>query len=177
LSTAQRLRARLLEALQRSHGVVDLREERDEDTSFVRALYAEVRAPELALVPWNEVQKRAFTDSQFSLQREHYRRHYPTAEFLLIERDGTLIGRVYVHASPDTICLMEISLVEAQRGQGIGTVLIRELLLLAAEHGATVTLHVEPNNPAEHLYTRLGFNFVEQRGVYNFMEWRPAAAS
>jgi len=177
LSKSQRLRVRLLEALQRSHGGIDLREERDADTSFVRGLYAEVRAPELALVPWSEAQKRAFTDSQFALQREHYRRHYPTAEFLVIERDGVSIGRAYVCESPGMICLMEISLLEVQRGQGIGTVLIRELVQLAAEQGMTVTLHVEPNNPAARLYARLGFNLVERRGVYDFMEWKPPAAS
>jgi ribosomal protein S18 acetylase RimI-like enzyme len=36
-----------------------------------------------------------------------------------------------------------------------------------------VTLHVEPLNPAQRLYRRLGFRLLEDRGVYHFLEWRP----
>jgi len=174
---AQRLQVRLVAALQDGHRDVTLRDERDEDVPFLCGLYAEVRAQELAPVDWSEARKRTFTDSQFALQREHYRRHYPGAEFLVIERDGVPIGRVYLCAFVDTIRLMDIALVEAQRGQGIGTVLVRELMQLARERGTTLTLHVEPHNPAQRLYARLGFKFVEKRSVYDFLEWTPRATS
>lgn len=177
-TAAQPLRVRLAAALQDRHREVGLRDEREEDTPFLCGLYAEVRAQELApVVDWSEAQKRAFTDSQLALQREHYRRHYPGAEFLIFELAGVPIGRVYLCAFADTIRLMDIALVEAQRGQGIGTALVRELMQLARERGTTVTLHVEPHNPAQRLYARLGFKFVEQRSVYDFLEWTPDTAS
>jgi hypothetical protein len=36
-------------------------------------------------------------------------------------------------------------------------------------------MHVERFNPALRLYERLGFRLVEDRGVYLFLEWQPAA--
>ena len=38
-------------------------------------------------------------DHQFALQDEHYRRHYPNAERLVIERQGTPVGRILVEVS------------------------------------------------------------------------------
>jgi ribosomal protein S18 acetylase RimI-like enzyme len=66
---------------------------------------------------------------------------------------------------------MDIALLPAYRGQGIGTRLLDALL--AQAQGAPVTLHVEPLNPAQRLYRRLGFRLLEDRGVYHFLEWRP----
>jgi len=33
-------------------------------------------------------------------------------------------------------------------------------------------LHVEPDNPAQRLYQRLGFRLIENRGVYDFLGWK-----
>jgi ribosomal protein S18 acetylase RimI-like enzyme len=49
--------------------------------------------------------------------------------------------------------------------------LIETLQAHGAKHGLQVTLHVEPNNPAQRLYQRLGFTLIEQRGVYDFLGW------
>ena len=141
------------------------------DMDFLRELYASTRRDELAPVPWSDEQKREFLASQFALQHEHYHRNYLGAQFLAIERDGAPIGRLYVHRTPGEIRLMEISLVEGERGRGIGTRLVEELMREAREAGAQLTLHVEPNNPACRLYERLGFRLIESRGVYLFLGW------
>lgn len=47
---------------------------------------------------------------------------------------------------------------EAERGRGAGTALLRELVTAAREEGLpALSLSVEPDNPAVHLYRRLGF--------------------
>jgi ribosomal protein S18 acetylase RimI-like enzyme len=161
----------LTERLHQACPGIDLHAERDDDLAFLRDLYADVRAPELAVVPWSDVEKRSFTDSQFALQRSHYRSHYHGAEFLVIEQDGASIGRVYLHASGAEICVMEISIKADCRNRGIGTQLLRAVLGLAAEMRRDVTLHVEPSNPAQRLYVRLGFRLIEHRGAYDFLAW------
>jgi hypothetical protein len=40
-----------------------------------------------------------------------------------------------------------------------------------------VTLYVEAFNPAHRLYTRLGFQKVDEYGVYELLEWRPASTA
>lgn len=166
----------LATALQRACLDIGLHPERDDDLDFLRSLYASVRAQELAPIDWSEERKREFTDAQFGLQRSHYREHYPGAEFLVVEQAGVPIGRFYLCRFAHEIRVMDIVLVEARRNAGIGTRLMRALLGVADAEGRSVTLHVEPNNTAQHLYRRLGFNLIEQRGVYDFLG-RPVQAS
>jgi ribosomal protein S18 acetylase RimI-like enzyme len=107
------------------------------------------------------------------LQHRHYSGVYAGADFLLIENGSGPIGRIYVHRTLGEICLMEVSLLSAWRGQGIGSALLRELLDEARASATAVTLHVEPFNPARKLYERFGFRLVERRGVYDFYRWQP----
>ncbi len=153
--------------------VVSLRPEEPQDWEFVVGLYSAVRAEEVAPVPWPEEAKLAFLRSQCELQRDHYRRHYPGAHFLIIGCADRPIGRMYVHETPAEVRLMDIALVDAERGKGIGTSLIQELLDSAAASQLPVTLHVEPINPALRIYERMGFRLLEDRGVYHFLGWDP----
>ena len=155
---------------------IALHPEHEADLDFLRGLYASVRAQELAPIDWSEERKREFTDAQFALQRSHYREHYPGAEFLVVEQGGVPIGRFYLCRFTHEIRVMDIALIEARRNAGIGTRLMSALLKIADAEDRSVTLHVEPDNPAQHLYRRLGFNLIEQRGVYDFLG-RPLQAT
>ena len=126
----------------------------------------------MALVDWSDDEKTRFLDSQFTLQDRHYRNAYAGAEFLLIEIGQTPIGRIYVYRSPAEIRLMEVTLADAWRRRGIGSALLRELMDEARETDAQLTLHIEPDNPAQRLYQRLGFRLIEHRGAYDFLGWR-----
>lgn len=150
-----------------------LREELVSDREFLADLYASTRAEELRPVPWPEAQKRVFLAEQFDLQWAHYRRFYPDAEWLIIVREAQVIGRVYVNTTAAEVRLMDLALLAQQRNQGLGTLFMRYLIHYADALGLPLTLHVEPFNPALHLYERLGFALRETRGIYLFME-RPA---
>jgi ribosomal protein S18 acetylase RimI-like enzyme len=147
------------------------------DLAFVYALYAQVRAAELAPVPWPQDAKDAFLAEQAALQHRHYVANYPGADLLVVADASGPIGRVYVYRSPGEIRLMDIALMPDWRNRGIGTRLLNEILDEARATGSTVTLHVEPDNPAQRLYRRLGFRLIEHRGVYDFLGWDPAASS
>ncbi|WP_036218082.1 GNAT family N-acetyltransferase [Calidithermus chliarophilus] len=155
-------------------GVVRLRPETPEDLPFLRRLYASTREEELAPVPWTLEQKQAFLESQFELQHRHYREHYAGARFDVVELEGQPVGRIYVHRTPQEVRLMDIALLPEHRGKGIGGMLMGNLLEQARRAGQSVTLHVEENNPARLWYERLGFERLEERGVYWFMRWRAA---
>lgn len=142
-----------------------------DDLAFVYDLYAHVRAPELAAVPWTEADKARFLEQQAQLQHRHYTDNYPGADLLLIEDASGPIGRIYVFRSRAEIRLMDIALLPQWRGKGVGSRLLAELLDEARATDCCVTLHVEPHNPAQRLYARLGFRLVEQRGVYDFLRW------
>ena len=149
---------------------VTLREESPADKDFLADLYAATREEELRPVAWDDAQKRAFLREQFELQWAHYRRHYPRAEWLVLQDDGVAIGRLYAETSGPEVRLMDIALVAERRNRGLGTAIMKSLLGYADELGLPVTLHVEPFNPASRLYERLGFATRETRGIYLFME-------
>lgn len=128
-------------------------------------------------MPWPEAAKLAFLAEQSDLQHRHYVANYPGADLLLIESDSIPIGRIYVYRSAREIRLMDIALVPDWRNRGIGTRLLRELMAEARSTGSSLTLHVEPTNPAQRMYQRLGFRLIEQRGVYDFLGWDPAEAA
>jgi ribosomal protein S18 acetylase RimI-like enzyme len=165
----------LVDALSRIPGLA-FRSIAESDRPFLAALYAQVRRDELAPVPWPAEAKAAFLADQFRLQHAHYTAHYPDAEFLLVEREQRAIGRVYVSRGAGETRLMEISLLEAERGKGFGGAIIDVVLREAQRRGDAVTLHVEPNNPALRLYERLGFVATGPvAGVYLPMRWSPVA--
>jgi ribosomal protein S18 acetylase RimI-like enzyme len=62
--------------------------------------------------------------------------------------------------------LIDIALLPQYRNQGIGSTLLRELLADAARAGCAVSLKVENTNPAARLYERLGFQTVDEDGMY-----------
>jgi ribosomal protein S18 acetylase RimI-like enzyme len=161
--------------IQASDAVVALRPARSEDEDFLRQVYASTRADELAQVDWSEAQRQVFVAAQFAAQSRSYFNNYPGAEFQVIEVGGEPAGRLYLHRRPGDIRIMDLALLPAYRGQGLGTRLLRQVLAEGQAAGRPVTIHVEKFNPALGLYQRLGFRVVEDKGVYYFMRWEPEA--
>jgi ribosomal protein S18 acetylase RimI-like enzyme len=142
-----------------------------EDDSFLAQLYASTRAEEMAITGWSDEQKAAFCRMQFDAQSADYRRNYAGASFQIIERDGVSAGRLLVSRSETAIHVIDIALLPAHRGAGIGTKLLTELKGEAKADGKGLSIHVERFNPALRLYERLGFQQVEDKGVYLLMSW------
>jgi GNAT superfamily N-acetyltransferase len=142
-----------------------------EDDSFLARLFASTRADELALTGWSDQQKDAFCRMQFDAQSAHYRKHYGDGSFDIIERDGVAAGRLLVWRSGEEILIVDIALLPEHRGAGIGTKLLRELQDQARVAGKPLTIHVERFNRALQLYQRLGFEQIEDKGVYLLLKW------
>lgn len=153
---------------------VSLRAERDDDRPFLHLLYGTTREMELQQVDWTDDQKAAFIEQQFNAQTAHYKGAYYDAEFWVIERDGTRIGRLYLHQQPSDMRIVDIALLPQHQKSGIGTEILKTVMSEAAENGSSVSIHVEMFNPALKLYDRLGFRRVADQGVYYLMKWSPA---
>lgn len=145
----------------------------DADLPFLRDLYAGTRYEELAPTGWPPEAVEAFLTDQFNLQHAYFREHYPEADLLIVLTEKTPIGRLYLARWDDELRLMDIALLPEYRGQGIGGALIQGVLDEAAREGKPVRLHVEKFNRVRDYYLRIGFKLIEDRGVYDFMEWTP----
>jgi ribosomal protein S18 acetylase RimI-like enzyme len=139
------------------------------DWPLLAQVYADSRAEELAPVAWPQAQKSAFLTQQFEAQRLHYATHYSGADLSVVRLHGQPIGRVYVYRSASELRLMDIALLTAFRGRGLGSAMLTELLDEADGAGQVVSLHVEHQNPVRRMYDRLGFEWVEERGAYVFL--------
>lgn len=149
----------------------------DADAVTLLAIYASTREDELARTDWGPDQKAAFVAMQFQAQTAHYRANYPGAEFHLVEVDGEAAGRLYLHRREGGLRIMDIALLPAFRGRGIGGAILRALQAEAAAAGSGLSIHVEVFNPARRLYERLGFRPAAEAGVYILMEWSAASRS
>ena len=154
---------------------VSLRSMTEEDLPFAADLYASTRAEEVAQTGWPPAQQHAFLMQQHEAQHHHYRSHYDGAEWMIVERDGERIGRLYLVEWPKELRVIDIALTAEARGAGIGGAILADVMARATAAGKPVSAHVERNNPALRLYARLGFTLAEDKGVYWLLEWRPDA--
>lgn len=154
-----------------------LRTEVDADIPFLRRLYISTRWEELApVIDWTVAQKIAFLESQFALQRHHYRKYYGASEFAVIEKNGGPAGRIYIDRQDSLLAVVDIALLPEYRGQGAGTALMQAVCAEARAAGKKVSICVEKFNPAQNLYRRLGFREVADEGIHWIMEWRSGEA-
>jgi ribosomal protein S18 acetylase RimI-like enzyme len=154
-----------------------LREATVEDEPFLLRVYADSRREEIAHVPWTDGQRHAFLASQFAAQYRYYRENYDGATYHIVLADGQPVGRLFVARWPDEIRIMDIALLTECRGAGVGTSVMRELCDEADKIGTPIGIHVEKQNAARRLYTRLGFEEREDRGVYLYLVRSPRRVS
>ncbi len=160
---------------QRGPAEITLRPVGVADRAFLRGLYASTRAEEMALAGWSLDEIAAFLEMQFEAQDRYYRQQFSGARFAVIEAAGVPIGRLYVDRRTDEIRVIDIALLPAERGRGIGGMLMRGILAEAAAAGLPVRIHVERWSRALSLYRRLGFRPIADQGVYWLMERPPRA--
>jgi GNAT superfamily N-acetyltransferase len=152
---------------------VSYRQFTDGDVPFVSELYASTRREEIAVTGWPVELQESFLAQQAAAQHSHYALHFGDAEWMIIERGGEPIGRLYLDERPGTLHIVDIALLPHGRGQGVGGAILRDILDRAAVLGKAVSIHLERTNPARTLYERLGFEVVEDHGAYDLLRVEP----
>lgn len=145
----------------------------EDDLPFVAELYASTRREEVAATGWPAEMQEAFLAQQHEAQHAHYAFHFADAEWLIIERGGEAIGRLYLRDLSENLHIIDVALLPHSRRLGIGTAILQDILDLAGTRGKGVTIHVEKYNPARSLYARLGFEKIEDKGVYDLFRALP----
>lgn len=144
------------------------------DLDFLRELYASTRREELAPTGWPQEQIEAFLTQQFEAQHSYYTENFSSTDFdLILSGDNIPIGRLYLDEREDEFRIVDIALLPEARRKGIGGAILKTIIDRAFAVDKAVSIHVEQNNPAMNLYKRLGFQLVEEQGVYHLMEIVP----
>jgi ribosomal protein S18 acetylase RimI-like enzyme len=151
-----------------------LRHAVDGDLPRLVLLYADTRAEELAAVPWPPEFKQTFLAQQFQFQHRHFVAEHPTADFLVVEREGRIEGRYYLLREAPEHHIVDICLMAEHRGRGLGRALIEASQQEARARGRGMALQVlVDNHGARRLYERLGFGPVADGSTdtHLFMRW------
>ena len=148
-----------------------------DDAEVLFRIYASTREAELAVVAWDASVKEAFLRMQFAVQDANYRATFPAASFDLIVSGAEVLGRLYVDRGEHAWSVLDIALLPQHQRKGIGKRLLRHLLAEAGAAGKPVRLHVEQANPARRLYQRLGFEQIEDQGIYLLLECKPGISA
>jgi ribosomal protein S18 acetylase RimI-like enzyme len=149
---------------------VALRPAEPGDAVFLADLYVDVRGPELTRHGWDAATVRAFLDGQHDVRERAYRAAHPWADDAIVLVDGQAGGRLLVHRSASVVHVVDLALVTACRGRGVGTQVLRSLLDEAATTRRRVRLTVRRENPARRLYERLGLRVVRDGELDLLME-------
>jgi len=145
----------------------------DEDMAFLLRLYTSTRWEEVQQAPWSDVQRHSFLEQQFNAQHSYYQKHYSKADYLLIQKNKKAIGRIYLDKDAESVCIIDIAFIPEFKYQGFGTMVLKEIIKEAQLTQKKIVIHVENFNPAYQWYLKLGFQQVEDKGVYQYMEWHP----
>lgn len=149
------------------------------DAPFLREIYCSTRWEELALSGWSDEEKRAFLVQQFEFQSRDWERNYPRMQRQIVVVDGFDAGRLYIdrRERDRDLRVVDIALLPPFRNRGVATRIFTDLFVEMDECGWKTSIHVEHQNPAKNLYTRLGLEPRRKtNGVYLLME-RPAAGA
>lgn len=150
-------------------GAIALRASTGNDRAFLQDVYESTRVDEFRAAGLDEQAIRELLATQFSMQDTYYRRHYPHGRFDIVLYAQTAVGRLYHDWSGEEARVIDIALLPAYRGAGIGTSLMHAIVAQAARRGIALGLYVEFGNPVLALYRRLGFECAGESGVYQKM--------
>lgn len=157
----------------RRHGL-NLRPARRDDLVFLRMLFEDGRAREMAMVDWPAALKQSFLDRQFALQHQSFISAFPAGSFLIAETGGQPVGRLYVEVGLPRALLIEIGVVAVARRRGYGRALVKEAKRVSRARACReLALHVDvANAAARQLYLSEGFCDEGEAAGRSLMVWR-----
>jgi len=141
-----------------------LRPAQPEDEQFLFRLFAETQEY-LAAFRSNAELYASLIEMQYQGRKQSYSAEYPCAAdailYLEDEARGALpVGRILVDSKPERWRVVDLAVLAAHRGRGLGSWALRLCQQQCQAAGAKLTLAVKPDNRARRLYERLGFRVV-----------------
>jgi len=150
-----------------------LRPVSDDDDAFLAELIRDLKAVELESSGMSGPELDELVDLQ---RQDEDRKHddaHPKLERLVVVVEGESVGRLVLAETPTALHVVDIAILEAHRGRGIGTRLMLDVQACAAEVRLPVTLEVVKSNPALRLFERLGFTIVGDGLLHQTLSWTP----
>jgi ribosomal protein S18 acetylase RimI-like enzyme len=143
------------------------------DDAFLYDVFVTTWQSEVAALP-NQNLAQHVLRIQHIAQERRFASGFPGHERYVVLDGDEPAGRLYVDQSGQDVALLDLTLLPAFRGHGLGSAVVRDLLTEAGREDRKVTLRVPRRQiRATDFYTRLGFRLVSVDDVDNFFDWEP----
>ena len=143
-----------------------LKKQTADNKDFLLSLYSSAREDELNMTTMTLLEKRRFLKQQFELRELDYSKKFSDAQFLIIYRKKSPIGRMVYNIS-DVVHLIDIAFVKRSRSRGFGSLLIEHLIQSAEDSKKLFRLSVATHNMrAIKLYQKLGVEIKKEKNGY-----------
>ncbi len=150
---------------------ISLRPATVEDGSFLYTLFEEARGAEFAPLALPSSALTQILRMQHRAQSRGYAIQFPDAVDNIVLRGDRCVGRLLVARDLAALHIVDVALLTAYRGMGIGTFLLQGVCEQAGAQQLDVTLSVRVDNPAQRLYARMGFTLTGGDGHSITMHW------
>lgn len=145
------------------------------DNPFLEKLHHSTRQ-DLQLIDADKEVVESIMELQLKAQTQGYGSQFPNAMYFVVERHCEPIGKVTVDFGHNEVRLVDLALIPAARGKGLGAEIIRAFQQAATMVAVPMTLSVMQSNfPAKALYQKLGFVTASVEIPYELMVWSPPA--
>jgi ribosomal protein S18 acetylase RimI-like enzyme len=141
----------------------------DSDMPFLFEVYASTRQETLEKLGWTLAAANELLTMQFELQHRYYTACYPNASFCKVLVKGRDAGRLIVDDGEKEMRIVDLSLLEAFRNRGVGTMMMRSIMEESKGRARPITLYVERGSPAMRFYRRLGFERISETDTHLFL--------
>lgn len=141
---------------------VELRNATDDDLAWLVDLRRQVMGPHI------EASGKPLSRDK---ERASVLRDFGCIQIVCVQ--ASAVGMIKVVRGASAWRLVQVQLLPALQGQGIGTQLIEMLQRDATERSVPIELSVLAVNPAKALYARLGFEVLRKKPRSWEMRWRP----
>lgn len=149
-----------------------LRPSQANDEAFLERVFRSAREDLLQLnLPGNMLE--LMLRQQYQLQQQAYSRQWPDACSWIIQAMGLPVGKIMLAQHQQAVHIVDIAFLPEERSKGRGSVLLKELQLVVAQHQLCLSLAVDNRNwRARKLYESLGFVTSGSTATHDFMQWR-----
>lgn len=155
---------------------VRLRMTQPNDSRLERAIH-DANRDDLLLIDGEEDFVQSIFDLQYRARDQGYGQQYPNASYFMIEKTGATVGRLVVDFGHNEVRIVDIALIPAMHGMGVGTTVVQAIMTVAAKMPNEVSLSVRNDNKgAAALYRKLGFVLdphVPSTQMHTYLRWMP----
>jgi hypothetical protein len=152
---------------------VQLKKKEKDDSEFLFRLFEELKIAELNIASWPELMKNQLVAMQYNAFEKMIKNEYPNSEDYLVVFNFQKAGRLQLNDDNEVLKILNISLLPAFQNLGIGSKIIKDIIINAGVKNKLVYLEVDKANPVFSLYKKLGFTVYAQDELKYYMKYFP----